>query len=126
MSRTAVRSADLREHFSQVNRLVPVRVVTVVPGIEYYGTVLSVGADHVVLETEYHVVTVALAHVISTHREPFGLLPADHRYYAQATAPTVSIDAPAPNNDRGAKRGRRTPAAARSLFGWRARPVRRR
>ena len=69
--------SDLQSRLRQFNPLVPVRVVTVVPGVEYYGKVMSVGSDNVVLETDFHVVTVALSHIVSAYRDPTrGLLPA--------------------------------------------------
>lgn len=119
MSRTVVQNVDLRQHFSEVNRLVPVRVVTVVPGVEYYGKVLSVGTDHVVLEAEFHVVTVALAHVVSTHREPFGLLATENRNFTRATARTLSTDVPAAGRSEGGDQSR-PPSAARPPRAWHA------
>lgn len=77
--RSAVeRGTTLRDHFTDLNPLVPVRVVTAVPGVEYYGKVLSVGSDHVVLETDFHVVTVALTGIVSVYRDfSRGRIPAE-------------------------------------------------
>ncbi len=81
---------DLRTHLEDLNPLVPVRVVTVVPGLEYYGRVVRIGSDYLVLETDLHTVTVALPHIVSMHRDPFhGRLSARSSSGRQVDSPTV-------------------------------------
>jgi CO dehydrogenase nickel-insertion accessory protein CooC1 len=60
---------SLRDLFKNLEHHKKMRVVTVAPGVEYVGRVLTVGSDHVVLETEFHVVTVALCHIVSLQNE---------------------------------------------------------
>jgi hypothetical protein len=88
--RSAVeRGTTLRDHFTDLNPLVPVRVVTAVPGVEYYGKVLSVGSDHVVLETDFHVVTVALTGIVSVYRDfSRGRTPAESASTRHGVGPT--------------------------------------
>lgn len=66
-------SRSLRDHFKDLSRDKVIRILTV-PGVEYVGKVLTVGSDHVVLETEFHVATIALAHIVSARNEPTGRL----------------------------------------------------
>jgi hypothetical protein len=59
----------LHEQFNDLDGHRTMRIVTVVPGLQYVGKVLSVGSDHVVLATEFDVVTVALSHIVSAQKE---------------------------------------------------------
>ncbi len=108
---------NLKEHFAGLNPLVPVRVVTVVPGVEYYGKTEAIGSDHVMLSTDFHTVTVALAHIVSVHREPHGLLDPGHRNYIRATARTLSTDLPSPREPTDAEE--KAPATPQPSRGWR-------
>ncbi len=118
MGSTAAVRTDLRDHFLELNRLVPVRVVTVVPGVEYYGKVLTVGSDHVVLSTDYHTVTVALSHIVSAFRDPFGSLNPEHQNFVSATARTLSTDRPVCKDARNGEQDG-APPATRPPRGWR-------
>src|SRR3712207_2278835 len=84
------RGTTLRDHLRDLNPLVPVRVVTAVPGVEYYGKVLSVRSDHVVLETDFHVVTVALTGIVSVYRDfSDGRIPAEYTSTRQVGVPAA-------------------------------------
>lgn len=125
MGSTVAVAKNLREHLSEVNHLVPLRVVTVVPGIEYYGKVLTVGFDHIVLETDYHTITVALAHIVSAHRDARGHLGPTHRNYVRATARALSTERPDSLDTAAAARDK-VKGAPRVARGWRARLLTRR
>lgn len=108
---------NLGEHFAELNPLVPVRVVTVVPGIEYYGKLEAIGADHVVLSTDFHTVAVALAHIVSVHREPLGIPNPGHRNHSRVTARTLSTQLPGSADTLNVGR-RKAPPGTRSRRGW--------
>jgi hypothetical protein len=116
------RGTTLREHFKDLNPLVAVRLVTAVPGVEYYGKVLSVGTDHVVLETDFHVVTVALSGVISVYRDHSrGSIPAESapaRHVAQSAAQDEGGGSPRSRRKRNVTRAR---FLSRGPGGWRSR-----
>lgn len=87
---STVERRTLRDHLRDLNPLVPVRVVTAVPGVEYYGKVLSVGSDHVVLETDFHAVTVALTGIVSVYRDfSGGRIPAECTSTRQVAGPAA-------------------------------------
>ncbi|MCF6733670.1 hypothetical protein [Blastococcus sp. KM273129] len=64
MSDVVQWGATLRDLLVDGHDARPMRILTV-PGVEYVGTVLHLGSDHVVLKTEFHVVTIVLAHIVS-------------------------------------------------------------
>lgn len=64
-----VRSGtSLRHLLIDANGDRPMRILTV-PGVEYVGDVLHLGDDYVVVKTDFHVVTVVLAHIVSVQME---------------------------------------------------------